>query len=382
MLKMLDNLQLPESSALKVEAQNWLLHSLLRGDIHRLLDPILMMLLDPATARLSVLHVRIQQHDEATITDQVNMDDKSTKIYAISSVDGNVIYHVSEKCGKGEIGKNNKPKRIFTVTTLAQDSTKQNHRYVTEKRPLFLTDEAGDPYPVHSKNLTLLQNISVFVNPFSTEGVHKGDTINTDFDDYFEDQKEHNGELITKAIRFTGAELDKSKSKSAEATDRLVSADDKQKEKGKTVQRNNSFTSLDHELSKNNNQTKLAPIDMLQISSLSDTIFTRVSDGESFITNRNSRGSVSSEGLVTGTSVESNGELVRSWSFPGKELTETSDLEESTPAEDYFKAPGKDIESLSIVEEIMSDLLDRVAILSGDVEVSQYYYYVLLILFI
>lgn len=54
MLKMLDNLQLPDSSALKVEAQNWLLHSLLRGDIHRLLDPIMMMLLDPATARLEL----------------------------------------------------------------------------------------------------------------------------------------------------------------------------------------------------------------------------------------------------------------------------------------------------------------------------------------
>uniref|UniRef100_A0A1B6DLS2 Uncharacterized protein n=2 Tax=Clastoptera arizonana TaxID=38151 RepID=A0A1B6DLS2_9HEMI len=367
MLKMLDNLQLPESSALKVEAQNWLLHSLLRGDIHRLLDPILMILLDPATARLSVLHVRIQQHEETILVDQINIDDKTTKIYAISSVDGNVIYHVSEKCGKNEIRKNNKSKRIFTVTTLAHDA-KQNHRYITEKRPLLLADEAGDPYPVHSKNLSLLQNISVFVNPFSTDEIHKNDSINTDFDDYFEDRKEHNGDLITKAIRFQGADLDKCKSKSSEATDKLVFGDDKIKEKRKIVQRNNSFTSLDHEISKTNDLKTISK-DLLQISLLSDSIFTRVSDGESYLKDRNHRSSVSSEGLLIYNNLETNGELVRSWSFPGKEPTESSDLEESTSAEDYFKTPSIEPESFSVVEEVVSDLLDRVAILSGDVEV-------------
>ena len=112
----------------------------------------------------------------------------------------------------------------------------------------------------------------MFVNPFSTDGVHRSDAINTDFDDYFEDQKEINGELIGKAIRFTGAtDLDKSRSKSVEGSDRLISHIDDRHERGKSVPRNNSFTSLDHEL-KSSIQTK---VDILPLTSLSDTLFTR-----------------------------------------------------------------------------------------------------------
>ncbi|XP_046668094.1 protein dopey-1 homolog isoform X3 [Homalodisca vitripennis] len=372
MLKMLDNLQLPDSSALKVEAQNWLLHSLLRGDIHRLLDPILTMLLEPATARVSVLHVRIQQHDENNFTDPAN-DDKSPRIYAISSVDGNVIYHVAEKCARSET-KPGKAKRVFAVqTTLAgQDSSKLNAKYVTEKKATILSDDIGDPYQAHSKNLNLLQNISVFVNPFSRDSLHK-EAINTDFDDYYEDRKENNGELIGKAIRFNGLDLDKNKSKSTEGSNRLGASEEKRKSKMFKVQRNNSFTSLEHEISRTeSNQTK-SSVDLLQLASLSDTIFTKVSDGESFEKTRSGRGSISSDGLVTAASADTNGEMVRSWSYPGKD-SDSCEPDESTCAEEYFKSPSapetwRDSEGWTVVEDVMSDLLDRVAALSGDFEV-------------
>ncbi|XP_054267327.1 protein dopey-1 homolog [Macrosteles quadrilineatus] len=367
MLKMLDNLQLPDSSALKVEAQNWLLHSLLRGDIHRLLDPIMMMLLDPATARVSVLHVRIQQHDETSQTDTANADDKTPRIYAISSVDGNVIYHVSEKSET----KPGKAKRVFAVQTklAGQDSSKLNSKFVTEKKATLKTDDMGDPYQAHSKNLNLLQNISVFVNPFSREGAHKIEAINTDFDDYYEEQKEQNGDLIGKAVRITATDLDKNKSKSTEGSNRLVSGDEKRKNGNLKVQRNNSLTSLDTEFARSDsNQTTKSSIDLLQLSSLSDTIFTKVSDGESLIEKaRNGRGSVSSEGLATAASGDGNGELVRSWSFPGKD-SDSCEPDESASAEDYFKAPNMS-EACAVVEEVVNDLLDRVAALSGEVEI-------------
>jgi len=375
MLKMLDNLQLPDSSALKVEAQNWLLHSLLRGDIHRLLDPILMMLLDPATARVSVLHVRIQQHDDSSSGDASNVDDKTPRIYAISSVDGNVIYHVSEK-GESKPGK---AKRVFTVQTKlgGQDSSKLNTKFITEKKGTLSTDDVGDPYQTHSTNLKVLQNISVFVNPFSRDGVHRTEAINTDFDDYYEEPKEQNGDLIEKAVRITATDLDKNKSKSIEGSNRLGSGEVKRKNKNTKVQRNNSFTSLDHDFARSDsNQTTKSSIDLLQLSSISDTIFTKVSEGESLIEKaRNGRGSVSSEGLVTAASTDGNNEMVRSWSFPGKD-SDSCEPDESASAEDYFKSPNmaetwsqlKDSDGWAVVEEVMNDLLDRVAALSGETE--------------
>lgn len=181
LLKMLDNLQLAESCPLKLQAQSWLLHSLLRGDISRLLDPLLLMLLDPVTARMSVLHVSIE-HSNTVLTHAVKgaengdgLDENSAtaKIYAISSVDGNVIYHVSDstdqrklKNQKGERRKVTsnpvRAKRIFAVTTLVGGGKKENH-YITEKNSYIKEHENG-----LLVNKPQVQNISVFVNPFSS----------------------------------------------------------------------------------------------------------------------------------------------------------------------------------------------------------------------
>lgn len=181
LLKMLDNLQLAESCPLKLQAQSWLLHSLLRGDISRLLDPLLLMLLDPVTARMSVLHVSIE-HSNTVLTRAVKdaengdgLDDSSAtaKIYAISSVDGNVIYHVSDstdqrklKNQKGERRKVTsnpvRAKRIFAVTTLVGGGKRESH-YITEKNSYIKEHENG--LLLHKPQV---QNISVFVNPFSS----------------------------------------------------------------------------------------------------------------------------------------------------------------------------------------------------------------------
>lgn len=58
LLRMLDNLALPDSSPLKLTAQSWLLHTLMRGDVPHLLDPLLLPLLAPTTARVSVLSIQ------------------------------------------------------------------------------------------------------------------------------------------------------------------------------------------------------------------------------------------------------------------------------------------------------------------------------------
>ncbi|KAL1122274.1 hypothetical protein AAG570_003679 [Ranatra chinensis] len=59
--------------------------------------------------------------------------------------------------------------------------------------------------------------------------------------------------------------------------------------------------------------------------------------------------------------------MVRSWSFPGKEDGNGAlELEESTAAEEYFSISSQD--TMSVVEEILTELVDSVVILSGDVE--------------
>lgn len=105
LLKILDNLLLPDNSPLGLHTKSWLAEALMRGDIARLLDPLLLILLDPETARLGILHVSIEPSVAKPVPEEKTYDENS-KIYAISSVDGNVIYHVSDsnRPGKGQSG--------------------------------------------------------------------------------------------------------------------------------------------------------------------------------------------------------------------------------------------------------------------------------------
>lgn len=126
-MKLLDNLQLPDNSPLKLQSQSWLLHCLVRNDISRIVNPVLTMLLDPSTCRMSVLHVSIQ-HSNIVLTksDPAALLEKSesaqdeaegaANIYAISSVDGNVIYHVSN--GQDERNTDEKKWRRGTLFIL------------------------------------------------------------------------------------------------------------------------------------------------------------------------------------------------------------------------------------------------------------------------
>jgi len=41
---------------LKVLSQSWLVHAMTRGDVGRIMEPLFLTLLDPCTARVSVLH--------------------------------------------------------------------------------------------------------------------------------------------------------------------------------------------------------------------------------------------------------------------------------------------------------------------------------------
>ncbi|XP_014250328.1 protein dopey-1 homolog isoform X1 [Cimex lectularius] len=290
MLKMLDNLKLPNRDCLRIEAEEWLMHSLLHGDIHRIMDPLLYILLDSSTARLSVLHIKINNDSEPILKDGTTGDG------AVNSVDGSLVQNKEKKIS---IKVKNEKQLPVIVTSPVTDKTDKKES----------DDNTQNDMP--EENLV----------------------INTDFDEYFEESEA---------------------SKNAEDDETSATSDKVQSERA--VIRNYSFPNFGI-----NNALKLSSLDLLN---LSDTLFTKVSEGEC-LSSRLNRSSFSSEGIANIVTIDSN-TLVRSWSFPGKEI-ETDDLEESTPAEDYFSKGGH---SLSIVEEVMAEIIDQVVMLSEDVNIK------------
>lgn len=355
MLKALDNLELGERNAIKVEAEGWLLHSLLRGDIGRLIDPLILLLLDPCTSRLSVLHAKVSptQNNETHDYSESSSNDPSAKIYAISSVDGNVMYHVADKCKQAPKNVSSRSKRVFAITTLAeQDSSNLFSRYVTVKKCQMMTryePSLAEMSESHHKNMSLLQNISVFVNPFS---VDPNVTNNNEFDeDYAEEKKEstqYTMEMLNKIKRF--------KSNVQNTVRRSPKRKPESKNIQKSVQRTGSYSSLDS-LKTNtiiNSTTMMSSIDLLHLSSISDTIFARVTDGETY---RNNIRTSASATDMNGHFTENESDLVRSYSFCGNEQIKI-DADESTPAEEYFD-PSKS-EETSVVREVLNSVLDAV----------------------
>ena len=68
LLKMLDNLNTLSSGPLKTLSQSWLVHAMARGDVARILEPLLITLLDPTTARVSILFCHVRQVASPTLT--------------------------------------------------------------------------------------------------------------------------------------------------------------------------------------------------------------------------------------------------------------------------------------------------------------------------
>ena len=49
---------------ISVLSQSWLVHAMTRGDVGRMMEPLFLTLLDPCTARVSVLHCSLNMLEE------------------------------------------------------------------------------------------------------------------------------------------------------------------------------------------------------------------------------------------------------------------------------------------------------------------------------
>ncbi|XP_050446319.1 protein dopey-1 homolog isoform X1 [Cataglyphis hispanica] len=364
LLKMLDNLQLADNSPLKLLAQSWLLHSLMRGDISRVIDPLLTILLDPSTCRMSVLHVSIQ-HSNTVLTKNDPVEEKSevqddtegaAKIYAISSVDGNVIYHVSDnvdedkKWKKGKKKKQTinpvKIKRIFAVTTLATGDN-CNH-YVTERNQFMKELEVP---PSISGN----RKISVFVNPLSINCNENSNDSLTEDDSLPSIRKVNlTTELLKNATRFKKIDFDKGSTASLDES-LFESANSSLKVKDKS-----SFKKLNDD-----------------VDSSLDSITNSLDSSSPEVTNKQSK-QKKEPVVMPGSSREIAGTLIKGRYYSTNEFNmnydheigsfeasaevpswtmddDDGDLDVSTTAEEYFSNSS----SASIVEEILNEVLDR-----------------------
>nr|CAD7411065.1 unnamed protein product [Timema cristinae] len=338
LLKMIDNLQLSECCPLKLQTQSWLLHSLLRGDISRLVDPLLYMLLDPATARMSVLHVSIA-HSNTVVTratkESEDTDDTATaKIYAISSVDGNVIYHVSDSSAerkpqvkphlKGSKTSNPvRAKRIFAVTTLVSGGDNNNH-YITEKNSHIKEIEVPLSLTLGSKH-----NISVFVNPLVTSSSSNANSNDSATED----------DSITNSSK---GDIIKTPEFLRNATRFVTSRKEVDNIKG------DADSSLECSLASEGGEFLKCPV---KFESSKQTL-------------RKNSGFEESD--LEGDSFTDTAGVDKRWSGCSETF---EDLEVSSTAEDYF-AVSRD-SSITVVKEILHDVLDMVVIRCSDSQPKQ-----------
>ncbi|GFO47236.1 protein dopey 1 [Plakobranchus ocellatus] len=166
MFVVLDSLK-EESSITKTLAITWLTHVIQRGDTSRVLQPLLLMLLHPDTARISIQHVSVHKPKKVSISED-GEDDVEAKIYAISSEGGNVIYHLSQpgptkfkaSTAAGGLGHSHKSAEELQSYAMSVMNTKTGTASTAPVRTHSVTDlsfERVNP-----------QDISLRINPFGS----------------------------------------------------------------------------------------------------------------------------------------------------------------------------------------------------------------------
>lgn len=136
-LKMFDNLSLPYHISLRTFVAKWLQESLLRGDLSRLIFPLMNMLLATNTKRISILHAHLLRKDGySSDSMQERTDGRASEsvaekdVYAISSEEGTIKYHMDLARNKKRSPIRSLQKKFFGVTIGSKNKTSN---YISEK---------------------------------------------------------------------------------------------------------------------------------------------------------------------------------------------------------------------------------------------------------
>lgn len=168
LLKVYDNLGLPQHISIKTFVAKWLKESLLRGDLGRLLMPLMKVMLSANTKRISISNVHLlsikgtkennqQVFDEKTADSELRKDVLvENEVYVIKMEDGMVRNHLESTKRKSPIGS--LPKKLFNMAT-KHSSAGQKMR----DKGLMPTSVAPS-LPAISLD-TDINNIGLIVNP-------------------------------------------------------------------------------------------------------------------------------------------------------------------------------------------------------------------------
>ncbi|XP_055704416.1 protein dopey-1 homolog isoform X2 [Phlebotomus papatasi] len=155
-LKMFDHLTLPQHMAMRTFVTKWLREALLRGDLPRVLQPLLSIVLASNTKRIGVVNAHLLKRDGADSQDIWYNPDRpgddteiiERDVYAISSEDGNIRYHL-EGAKQKRSPIRSLQKKFFGVTIGNATATKggKPSNYITEKNS-----------SEHNSNISLIVN--------------------------------------------------------------------------------------------------------------------------------------------------------------------------------------------------------------------------------
>ncbi|XP_056647831.1 protein dopey-1 homolog [Diorhabda sublineata] len=341
LLKILDNLQNKEAPNLQLLSESFVTHSLLHNDISRIINPLLLKLLASNTSRVSIRHVNItdsESQSDITKEEQHIMENiQSKKIYAVSNVNGNLMYHVtdspSSKPSKkrwftfAKSGKRLSSSAINMTTSINEDSN-----VVTRKNRDF-KGVTSSP-----KSEKAPKNVKLIINPLSSKEVYP---IGLD-GSYTKKDSNSSLDSLSSSNDLTQTSNEDSLSKSY-TPDRMTNGE-----------RDSGFDSLKNE---RDYRAKLLlesiePIaDGVIIEAINDNVnVAKMSKSHSFDDQIN---------ITKTTDIENT--LVQSWSYCISEsdnLHANFELEISKSAEEFFRKN----EEKSIVTDIINDIVDRVCI--------------------
>ncbi|KYB28372.1 protein dopey-1 homolog isoform X2 [Tribolium castaneum] len=335
LMKVLDNLQNIEKPNIQLLAESFLTHSLLHGDIPRIINPMLVKLLASNTARVSIRHVNINDSDvqsEITIPDNQKTEEYQTKkIYAVSSQNGNIMYHLAsdqdQKPAKrkwftfSKGGKKFSPTVVNMTTSVVDDLnvvTRKNKDYKNVRTTPKLDKSAKG-------------NMKVIINPLSSK------------------------EIYSDGLNGSYSKLDVNRS----STESLSSSNDGTpdspfKSLPPEPERDSGYESFARSKTQldliSNSSNKLLesiePIsDGIKDDSLVNGVTTKIPKSQSF-----------DEKCCNGKSDEMENSLVHSWSYCISDSDNlNAELEISTSAEEFFNKSDN-----AVVTEILNEVLDKV----------------------
>lgn len=366
MLKIYDNLQNTEKVNLKLLSETFLVHSLLRNDITRMINPLFLILLMPNTVRISIIHVHIQKTDDkidSSVNDQQKLEDLNMKkICAISSINGNVVYHVSEnstvtkptklksflfsKAGRKQTG-------IVNMTTSLTD----NSNIVTKKNSDFknVTDFTNiDESPK--------TNVKLFINPLSSKELYPNGMIGSYTTSKFDSisdgnssseslsSSNDNSNSLESNVELTKL-FDEANDSNIESDIASKCIDQKDEEKSNIIP---SFASRHI----NNYIEQIEPI----LDGITD-----LAQKEEIKTNIQKAGKItksySLEEKADNEKIDAfeNGGLVHSWSYSTSDTDKfDTELEISTAADEFFTDP------VHLVSDILEEILENVCTIHDD----------------